>query len=209
MTADESKLEILRQVEQGALSIEEGAHLLEILEGNPTKPEVAPAPGEEFAAIEPSTAPVPHEIPAAWKAAWSAILWLGVLFMGLTGYWLTSSYERSGMGVGFWFALVFLAFSCGIVWAGWKLLDSRWMVVHIRENTSYGAKNYSFWAPLPLQLVTWMFRTFGQYMPADIQARHFETIIQDLEQTMGQNEPFQVEVDGEEGSKAHINVQFS
>ena len=212
MTSDENKLEILRKVEQGVLSIEEGAHLLEILDGSRPEPQTAaavPAIIEDGETVTPPAAREPLEVPAGWRTVWSAFLWLGIIFMGLTGYWLFTSYTRSGMGWGFWLALIFLGLSCGIVYAGWQLLISRWMVVRIRESENEGEKAWSFWAPLPLQWASWVFRTFGQYMPDHVQQKHIETILQEMEQTLGKDEPFQVEIDGEHGSRAHINVEFS
>lgn len=204
MTLEDNKLEILRRVEQGTLSLEEGAHLLEILDGGVGQPDPVPS-----AQVKEAPSETPREVPAGWRAVWSIFLWLGIIFMGLSGYWLFGSYERSGMGVGFWFALSFLIISCATVWAGWELLASRWIVVRVHSREKDGNKNFSIWAPLPLQLASWVFNTFGRYMPYRVQEKHFETVIQEMTQSLGPNEPFVVDVDGEQDGKAHINVEFS
>jgi len=208
MTFDENKLEILRRVEQGTLSIEEGAHLLEILEAG-NEP-VEPAALEGVAAsFTPATEP--HEkmaVPAGWRAIWGIFLWLGIIFMGLTGFWLFSSYGRSGLGVGFWFALFFLLISCAIVYLGLQLLASQWMVVKISDQEGAGAKNINIWVPLPLQLASWFFRTFGKYLPESVKSRNIEEILSEMETSRADDEPYVVEIDGQKGTSANINFVF-
>jgi hypothetical protein len=206
MTIDDSKLEILRKVEQGALSIEEGAHLLEILEGGSSAQYEDAAPASAVSPVASQrTTREPLEVPAGWRSLWGIFLWLGIIFMGLSGYWLLGSYNRSGLGVGFWFALFFLLISCAILFFGLQLLSSRWMMVHIRSTEAGGEKKFTVWVPLPLQLARWVFHNFGSYMPESVKSRHIESILQEMEQS---NEPYQVEIDGEKGSQANINIEF-
>jgi hypothetical protein len=142
MTVDESKLEILKKVENGTLTIEEGANLLAILDGG--KAEAEPQPEviqsenvDESQPLEPrSTA-----VPAGWKSLWSIPLFLGIVFMGLSGFWLYSSYGRSGLGVGFWFALFFLCISTAIVFFGWRLIAGRWLALNV-SDTKEGKTNH-------------------------------------------------------------------
>jgi len=155
MTLEESKLEILRGVEQGTLSIEEGAHLLEILESGAAQKQPLPVQsnGQETAAPRAAgttnetisakaTSAEPQSVPAGWRAAWGIFLWLGVAFMALSGFWLYSSYARSGLGVGFWFALFFMLVSCLIVYLGWQIIDSRWVAVRICSHAEQGIRTF-------------------------------------------------------------------
>jgi hypothetical protein len=206
MTIDESKLEILRKVEQGALSIEEGAHLLEILEGGSTTQYEDAAPARVVSpAASQKTISEPLEVPAGWRSLWGIFLWLGIIFMALSGYWLLGSYNRSGMGVGFWFALFFLLVSCAILFFGMQLLSSRWMMVHIRSTEAGGEKRYTIWVPLPLQLARWVFHNFGCYMPDSVKSRRIENILEEMERS---EEPYQIEIDGDKDSQANINIEF-
>jgi hypothetical protein len=208
MTFDENKLEILRRVEQGTLSIEEGAHLLEILEaGNePVEPAVLEAVAAPFT---PATEPREKmTVPAGWRALWGIFLWLGITFMGLTGFWLFSSYGRSGLGVGFWFALFFLLISCVIVYLGLQLLASQWMVVKLSDQEGAGQKNINIWVPLPLQLASWFFRNFGKYLPESVKSRNIEEILHEMETSRADDEPYVVEIDGQKGTSANINFVF-
>jgi hypothetical protein len=209
MTLDENKIEILRRVEQGTLSIEEGAHLLEILEGGAGSVEPSTVLKEEF--VTNSSSEEGHEklsVPAGWRAIWGIFLWLGVIFMGLSGYWLLSSYNRSGLGVGFWFALFFLLISCAIVYFGLQLLASKWMVLKIRGEDGDETRRINIWVPLPMQLASWFFRTFGSHLPESVKSRHIDDILAGMENSMAEDEPYVVEIDGQKGTSANINIEF-
>ncbi|MHC1739746.1 MAG: hypothetical protein AB9897_01400 [Anaerolineaceae bacterium] len=216
MTIDESKVEILRRVEQGTLSIEEGAHLLEILEngssnsqaqtGSPISESDSENHPADFADKQPQNEF--RSVPAGWRALWGVFLWLGIVFLGLTGFWLFSSYERSGLGVGFWFALFFLLVSCAIIYFGWQLTASRWLEIRITDREADGLKKFSVWVPLPLQIARWFFRTFGGYLPAKVQSRDIEKILSEMENSMDADAPFVIEVDGEKGANVNVNVEF-
>ena len=101
MTSDESKLEILRKVEDGTLSVEEGSDLIGILEAAKaasSEPEFIQPPNEPD---EPKTQPEAPKVSGCWKAAWSMILLGGAVsdrvlsLLGLPGL----SKCRAGLGV--------------------------------------------------------------------------------------------------------------
>lgn len=199
MTIEESKLEILRGVEQGKLSIDEGAHLLEILDGKSTEQGLEPVSG----AVLP-----PHEkldVSGGWRMLWGIVLWIGLVFLGLTGWWLYSSYARSGMGVGFWFALFFLMISCFIMYIGYELMASKhWLVVRVREEDK---KKIDIWVPLPLRLANWVFDSFGSYMPEEVPTESIRQMLDEMENDREIDEPYIIDVDGKEGVTANIRVE--
>lgn len=198
MTTEESKLEILRSVEQGKLSVEEGAHLLEILDGEPAAQNTP----------QPAAAPLPTErmdVPAGWRMLWGSLLWLGVIFLGLTGLWLYTSYARSGMGVGFWFALFFILVSCLIVFLGYELLASkRWMIVRVSES---GEKKINVWVPLPLHIAKWVFETFGDQMPEEVKSHNILQILDEMENNGGTDQPYIIDVDEKDHVHADIRME--
>jgi len=94
MTSEESKLEILKKVESGTLSIEEGSDLLAMFD---RVEDSSPANRSN----EPPTAPEPlekHEASGCWKAAWSMILVGGAILSGFSAYWMYQGYARHGLG---------------------------------------------------------------------------------------------------------------
>ncbi len=216
MTLEESKLEILKKVESGTLTIEEGAHLLEILEGGESaesesqpkpQPEVIQSNVVEDTQMEETRTTA---VPAGWKSLWGIPLFLGIVFMGLSGLWLYTSYGRSGMGVGFWFALFFLCVSIAIVFFGWRLIAGRWLALNITETKDGRINRVRIWVPFPLHLADWVMRTFGQYMPEKVQKRDFLRIFKEMDQSVPDGEPFQVDIDADDlqGNK-NIEINLS
>ena len=196
MTIDENKLSILKKVEDGTLTIEEGADLLAILERGGSRVHAeAPLTGEVVDAVKDD--PIPDQVPAGWRAVWSFFIWLGVIFMGASGFWLWSSYARSQMGVGFWFALLFLALSSAIVFFGWRLVAGRWMGIRFASNVDGTKKRHLIWAPLPLHLGIWVFRTFDKYMPEDVKEMHYDQMLVEMDHSLAEGEVFKIDIDNE------------
>lgn len=219
MTLEESKMEILKKVESGTLTVEEGADLLAILDGGSmAQPKTDPEPMTEVlqgSAESPFSGEGSREgrstaVPAGWKSLWSIPMFLGILFMGLSGWWLFASYGRSGLGVGFWFAFFFLALSTGLVILGWRLIAGRWLVLNITEQKEDRTDKVKIWVPLPLHFVDWAMRNFGQHMPEKVREKDYLSILKDLDQSVPDGEPFQVDIDENDfkGEKT-VEINFS
>lgn len=214
MTVDENKLEILKKVENGTLSVEEGADLLAILDGGSAKsaPDTTPQPEVLQGRAGPET--IEEEmhttaVPAGWKSLWSIPMFLGIVFMGLSGLWLYTSYGRSGLGVGFWFALFFLAISTAILIFGWRLVAGRWLVLNVTERKLDHSDRVKIWVPFPLHFADWVMRHFGQYMPAKVQQKDFLHIFHEMDRSVPDGEPFQVDIDGNDfKGKKTVEINF-
>jgi hypothetical protein len=112
MTSDESKLEILKKVEDGTLSVEEGSDLLGILDQAETS-----HTSTEYDDLPPSadTPPI-HEkavISGCWKAAWSMILVGGAVLTAFSAFWIYQGYQKAGFGWGFF--LSWIPFAIGVL----------------------------------------------------------------------------------------------
>ena len=207
MTRDENKLQILKKVENGTLSIDEGADLLSILDREesggdiPVQPQTSDTEPEQMEAL-------PEKVPARWKALWGIPLWLGVIFLSASGFWLYSSYNRSQMGVGFWFALFFIFLSTAIVVFGWRLLAEHWMVVRIRSKEEGNAKTFLAWVPLPIHMALWVFKIFGKIMPAEVQGKRIDEILTELNGSLSEGEILQVDLDGDGKHSVHLHADF-
>ncbi len=207
MTRDENKLQILKKVENGTLSIDEGADLLSILDREESASETPAQPQTIDLEPEPMEA-LPEKVPAGWKALWGIFMWLGVIFMAASGFWLYSSYARSQMGVGFWFALFFLFLSTAIVVFGWRLVAEHWMVVRIRSKDEGKAKTFLAWVPLPIHMALWVFKTFGSKMPPEIQGKRIDEILTELDGSLNEGDILQVDLDGDGKHSVHLHADF-
>lgn len=204
MTREESRLEILKKVENGVLTVEEGSDLLGIFDkaqSDSPRPEVVKDGG-------PPEPMEPMEKPkgtGCWKAAWSMILLGGAVLTGFSAYWIYQAYQNKGFGWGFWLSWIPLTLGILISIGGWILLDSPWM--HVRVHSEEDEKKVSivFSMPLPLRFARWIFERFGQYMPAEVHQKDIAEMLDALEESLKNGEPFHVQVDDDkDGSKVEV-----
>ncbi len=205
MTTDEQKLEILRKVENGSLSVEEGAELIGQLEqGEDTQPQ------PEVLDSMPPIAPIQN--PAAsgcWKAAWSMILVGGAILTGFSAYWIYQGYQRSGFGWGFWLSWIPLVIGVGLMIFGWALMESPWMHVRVESKDEYKTGLYVFSMPVPFNIARWALNNFGQYIKptGGMDTDSILILIDQAEESIRRGEPFRVQVDEEEdGTKVDVFI---
>jgi hypothetical protein len=203
MTRDESKLEILKKVESGILSVEEGSALLGIFdkaERQPVEPEIIDHPGEAFA--EPVETP---KVSGCWKAAWSMILLAGAVLTAFSAFWVYQGYMNKGFGWGFWLSWIPLVLGVFIMVGGWILLESPWMHVRIHSKEDKKDLNIVLSMPIPFGLARWVFKTFGVYMPEEVRKKGIPEMLDLIEGTLRNGEPFHVQVDDkDDGSKVEV-----
>ena len=203
MTADEQKLEILRKIENGSLSIEEGSELIANLETNEASQTEAksPNPSNNMEPIEK------HETSGCWKAAWSIFLVGGAVLTGFSAYWVYQGYKNHGFGWGFWLSWIPMAIGICLMLFGWALMESPWMHVRVRDKYNQRLSAFVFSMPVPFNIARWVINTFGQYMPPEVNSQEIHEILDQAEASIRRGEPFRVQVDDQkEGSKVDISI---
>jgi hypothetical protein len=206
MTRDESKIEILKKVESGILSVEEGSDLLNIFD-KAEEESFETGATSRSAELEPME---PIEKPQAngcWKAAWSMILVGGAVLTGFSAYWVYQAFENKGFGWGFFLSWIPLVLGVFIMIGGWILLESPWMHVRIHSKEDNKKVHIVFSMPVPLRLARWVFRTFGHYMPPEVREKGVDEMLEAIEESMKAGEPFHVQVDDDkDGSKVEVFI---
>jgi hypothetical protein len=204
MTSDENKLEILRKVENGTLTIEEGSDLIGIIE-NAEKSQVNTSSDRPHSPMMPMEK---REVSGCWKAGWSIFLLGGAVLTAFSAYWIYQGYRNNGFSWGFWLSWIPLIFGVLLMLFGWTLMESPWMHVRIRSKEGDKPSAFVFSMPLPLNLARWIMSTFGQYMPEEIRDKGILDILDQTEAAIKQGEPFEVQVDDDkDGSKVDIFIQ--
>jgi hypothetical protein len=203
MTTDESKLEILKKVEDGTLSVEEGSELLGILDkGARSTPvlEVVHERADEF--TEPTE---PRKVSGCWKAAWSMILLAGAVLTAFSAFWVYQGYHNNGFRWGFWLSWIPLVVGVLITIFGWMLMESPWMHVRIHSEEDEKHVNIVFSFPIPIGLVRWFLRTFGAHMTGDIDSEEVLGVLDEMEASLKRGEPFHVQVDDDK-DKSKVEI---
>jgi hypothetical protein len=205
MTLDENKLEILRKVENGTLSVEEGSDLIGMLER--TKPAPDLQQPSTVTPEEPSDRLQKHEASGCWKAAWSMFLVGGAILSGFSAYWIFQGYQNHGLSWGFWLSWIPMIIGIALMIFGWALMESPWMNVSIHSKKEGRNFTFIFSVPVPFNIARWVMEKFGQYMPDEVKSQEILNILDQAEASIKKGEPFQVQVDDDkDGSKVDISI---
>ena len=204
MTIDEKKLEILRKVEDGTLSVEEAAARiadLEMAQAQTTKEEIATEASSDGSTPKQETS-------GCWKAAWSMILVGGAILSAFSAYWMVQGHQKHPFGWGFWLAWLPMLIGIGLMLFGWALMESPWMHVRVHGMEPHRFNGiYVFSMPVPFNIARWIMRNFGEYMPDEVKAAEVMNILDQAETSIRNGEPFQIQVDSEkDGTKVDIFI---
>ena len=226
MTLHEQRLDILRKVESGELSTEDGSRLLEELEMG-----LPPGPGESLPAVQEPVLPAPEiefiSLPAApqadqapqltdleasrfnfWQKWWLLPFGIGVVLTLLGAYWMYLGYVSAGLGWGFWLSWIPFGLGVLITAAAARSRTARWLHVRVREGGGKDGRphniNISF--PLPISFGAWVLRTFGRWMPNDFQKQHMDEVLGMLDQALTKDTPLHVMVNEKDGDQVEVFI---
>jgi hypothetical protein len=159
---NEAYLEILRMIENGTISAEEGAMLLDALNSG-SRPEVQPA--HESLEGRGTTVDEKEHRPSG-PPAWAQQLWMyplagGAVLAGLAGM-ATALLVQGGSRLGWLVCTLPLMLSGALVMAlAWWSRTSRWLHVRVRDKET----RFRFSLPLPLRPAAWLARLARPWVP--------------------------------------------
>ncbi len=221
---DQERNQILKMIETGKISPEEGLHLMEALDQNPPDEavkagnvETGPGPVPASEAGGASTAAQAEEsnfdldprierIKSTVRRLWQIPLWIGIFITVLSAAGMNAILR--GPGTNFWFFFMLLPLFLGviIVVAAVGTRRARWIFVKVQQKPGEKPANIFLGFPLPLKLTAWFLRTFGSRIP-DLTKTKVDEIIQVVETGLSGDQPLIVRVDeGEEGERVQVYI---
>ena len=136
-------------------------------------------------------------------------LWVGVFITVLSAWGIYAVQQRAGTNFWFYCLMVPLLLGVLLVTLGAGGQSSRWIYIDVdRRNARAddGPRHITLALPLPLGLVAWFFRTFGNLLHGMSRGR-VDGIIQLLEVTRDSGEPLIVNVDDrDDGERVQIFI---
>ncbi len=217
MTLRDERLEIMRKVEMGQFSIEEGSRLLAALESGELPPPLSETPTPPLKAeavppaepvqgqpqvVESSEEEVQRRV-AAWKRWWALPMVLGVFLAIVGAYWMYSGYRAAGLGWGFWLSWFPFGLGLAIIALSWYSQYIPWLHVRV-SNRSAG--DVSFSMPLPIGLATWGLQVYRQFVPDQARSQHLEEVEAFVETSLFSEDPVHIFVDDKNGSRVEVVI---
>ena len=211
---DPERNQVLKMIEQGKITPEQGLQLMQALDEQGPDVEPAPAltePASETAQTAGSNQnsnpePDPHieRLKASVRRLWQIPLWAGIFITVLSALGMYASMR--GPGLNFWFYFLLLPLLLGVALtalaAGSRV--ARWIYVDVHQPPGEYPQHIFLGFPLPLKLTAWFLRTFGAMIPA-LQRTNVDEIIQVIESGFDGKDPLIVHVD-EGGTGERVQV---
>jgi hypothetical protein len=213
---DQERSQILKMIEDGKISPEEGLHLMQVLDEAPAEelvpaPEAAPPPPSPETAGEPApkvqvensgfdSDPRIQKIKSTVRRFWQIPLWIGILITVLSAAGMYAVLRGPGLNFWFFFLLLPLLLGVLVIVLAVGSHKARWIFIDVQQKPGERPEHIFLGFPIPLGLTAWFLRTFGNRIPGlrDSEMK-MDEVSQFLKTGFSSQEPFIVDVDEREG----------
>jgi len=215
---DSERQQILKMIEDGKISAEQGLVLMQALAEQ--EPEDAPAvpelPGAETAPqavdvlppgatlqSEPGSDPEFDRKLNRFRSLWTIPLWLGVALTVSGAYWMYTALQAAGFGFGFFFA--WLPFLLGVLLTAlaFSSRNSRWIYINVRQSP--GQSPQQIVLAFPLSLVSWILQ-FTKHSIPDAERGASNEVMNAIFESTRSNGPLMVDVQEDDGEHVQVYI---
>lgn len=207
---DSEREQILKMIEDGRITAEQGLNLMQALGGEPEDelPEL-PAEAEipafvtEEAPRERTSDPDFDRRVNRYRSLWMIPLAFGVAVTVAGAYWMYAALQASGFG--FWFYCAGLPFLLGVLVtaAAFSSRTSRWIYVNVKQKP--GETPQRIVIAFPLSLVSWLMQFTKGYVP-ERERGAVDEVMRAVFQSTQSSEPLMVEVEEEDGEHVQVYI---
>lgn len=203
----QNRLDILKKVELGEISLEEASDLLSEFEEN--KVVIQEHPDVIYKEQIINKQPLRPENKE--KPAWSIVFWVipllfGVLLTVFSSTWLYQNFLSSGLGFKFWLTWIPFLIGVFLIYFGWILQRARWIHLKIKQPKGESPQRIFLAFPLPFQLIGFFLRIFKGKLPTKVSGLDIEELLVTVDQQLKKDEPLYVHVDDEDGTQVEIYI---
>lgn len=221
---DQERSQVLKMIEDGKITPEEGLRLMQTLEQSPaedetqaaeaeTGPASGPEAGAEKSAKEAAEGssleadPKIARIKDIVRRLWLIPLGLGVGVTILGGWIMYANMHPASIGAWFYcLGLPVMLLGVAVVAAAVGTRKARWIFVDVHKKPGEKPQRIFLGFPLPLKFTAWFLRRFGHKIP-DLEKTNVDDIIQVVETGFAGEEPLIVNVDeGEDGERVQVYI---
>ncbi|HEX7542433.1 MAG TPA: hypothetical protein VF352_09910 [Anaerolineales bacterium] len=221
---DQERTQVLKMIENGKISPEDGLKLMQTLDQSPAEEELPAGATETGAGSKPEAAakengaevqaekssfeidPRIGQVKSAVRRLWQIPLWIGVLITILSAWGMYSLVQAARLN--FWFYCLSAPLLLGVlvIVAAVGSRKARWLFVDVHQKHGEKPAHIFLGFPLPLKLASWVLRTFGRFIP-DLGSTKLNDVMQVVDAGFNGEEPLVINVDeGEEGERVQVYI---
>jgi hypothetical protein len=211
---DSERQQILKMIEDGKITAEEGLKLMQAL-GDEPEEEGAPelTTGDDIPSFitepdseaegEKKTDPEFDRKVNRFRSLWTIPLWIGVAITVAGAYWMYASLQASGFG--FWFYCAWLPFLLGVlvVAVAFSSRTSRWIYVNVKQKP--GETPQRIVIAFPLSLVSWLM-VFAKGKMPERERGAMDEVMGAVFNSTKSTEPLMVDVQEEDGEHVQVYI---
>jgi len=212
---DQERNKVLKMIEDGKITPEEGLRLMQALDESPADEQYETAGAEageqpgsgtqaERSGLEAD--PRAAHVKAIARRLWQIPLWIGIAITVLSAWGMFMIMR--GPGLNFWFYFLLLPLFLGVVVTVLSVGSrrARWIFVDVHQKPGEHPQHIFLGFPLPLKLAAWFLRTFGHHIP-DLKKTNVDEVIEVIETGFTSEEPLIVNVDeGDKGERVKVYI---
>jgi hypothetical protein len=214
---DQERNQVLKMIEEGKITPEQGLHLMQVLDQHDPDLESGPIPVSTPAVESPpatASVPAPEPLPdpqverlkATARRLWQIPLWVGIFITVLSALGMYAILRGPGMNFWFYFLLLPLLLGVALTALAAGSRAARWIYVDVHQQPGEHPGHIFLGFPLPLRLTAWFLRTFGPMIPY-LQRTNVDEIIQVIQNGFSGKEPLIVHVDeGDSGERVQVFI---
>jgi hypothetical protein len=221
---DQEREQVLKMIENGTISPEDGLKLMQTLDQSPAEDEVTAGTTETGVGSEPEAAagkngteaqaekssfetdPRIARVKSTVRRLWQIPLWIGVLITILSAWGMNTLVHAARFN--FWFYCLSAPLLLGVlvIVAAIGSRKARWIFVDVQQKPGVKPARIFLGFPLPLKPAAWFLRTFGHHI-SDLKKTNVDQVIQVIEAGFTGEEPLVVNVDeGDEGERVQVYI---
>jgi hypothetical protein len=212
--SDSEREKILKMIEDGKISPEEGLRLMNVLE-EAAPEDILPAPEAATGSNSGELPSEPSNMDADPKIAriksiarrfWQIPLWIGIAILLLSALGMYGLIQAGHMNFWFYCLIAPLLLGVLVIAAASGSRRARWIFVDVQQKPGEKPQRIFLGFPLPLKLAAWFLRTFGHKID-DLKKTNVDDIIEVIETGFSGDEPLIVNVDeGEDGERVKVYI---
>lgn len=211
---DSERQAILKMIQDGKITAEQGLKLMQALEDEPEEDGLSELPDSKlFPTLAPEirgessqdgkTDPEFDRKVNRFRSLWVIPLWAGVAFTIGGAYWMYTSLQAGGFG--FWFICAIIPFLLGVLVTAiaFSSRTSRWIYVNVKQKP--GETPQRIVIAFPLSVVSWGLQFARHYIPERDHGAMGE-VFHAIDDSTKSHEPLMVDVEEEDGEHVQVYI---